>query len=63
LARRRGLRTQAPREITVILAAVLWVIGFADVILGAIALSGSLGEWSLVLSGGLLLLGSLTGGL
>jgi hypothetical protein len=47
----------------VILAAVLWVIGFADVILGAIALSGSFGEWSLVLSGGLLLLGSLTGGI
>jgi hypothetical protein len=59
MARRGGFRTQAPRELTVILAAVLWVVGFADVILRAVALPGNYGEWSLVLSGLLLLIGSL----
>lgn len=61
MARRGGFRTQAPREVTVILAAVLWFVGFADVILGAFALSRGYGEWSLALSGLLLLIGSLAG--
>lgn len=61
MARRGGFRTQAPREATVILAALLWLVGFADVILGAIALSGNYGEWALGLSGLLLLVGSVAG--
>ncbi len=60
MARRGNFRTQAPREITVVLAALLWIVGFADVILGAVALSGSSGEWALGLSGLLLLIGSVT---
>ena len=59
MARRGGFRTQAPRESTVILAAILWILGFAEVILGAVILPGGYGEWSLVLSGLLLLIGSL----
>jgi hypothetical protein len=47
--------------LTVILASVLWLVGFADVILRAVALPGNYGEWSLVLSGLLLLIGSLAG--
>ena len=61
MARRGGFRTQAPRELTVILATVLWIAGFADVILRAVTLPGNYGEWSLVLSGLLLLIGSLAG--
>lgn len=56
---RGGFKTQAPREITVILAAILWVLGFADVILNAIDLPGAYGVWSLALSGLLLLIGSM----
>jgi hypothetical protein len=43
---------------TVVLAAILWMVGFADVILGAVALSSNYGEWALVLSGLFLLIGS-----
>ena len=44
MARRDDFRTQAPREVTVILAAVLWFVGFADVILSAFALSRTYGS-------------------
>ena len=46
---------------TVVLAGILWIVGFADVILGAVALSSNYGEWALVLSGLLLLIGSVAG--
>ncbi len=61
MARRGGFKTQAPRELTVILASILWIIGFANVILGAVALPGAYGEWALTLSGLLLIIGSLAG--
>jgi hypothetical protein len=41
MARRGGFKTQAPRELTVIVAFILWIVGFADVILGAVSLSGN----------------------
>jgi hypothetical protein len=62
MGRRRGknrFRTQAPREGTLIVAVVLWLIGFADLILDAFTLPNNLGVWSLVLAGLLLVIGSL----
>lgn len=61
MVRRGGFKTQAPRELTVIVASILWIVGFADVILGAVSLSGNYGEWALVISGLLLIVGSLAG--
>jgi hypothetical protein len=64
MARRRGaFATQPPREVTLVIAAVLWVIGFADVIMGAFTLPSNLGIWFLVIAGLLLILGSLIDGL
>lgn len=59
--RRRGdrFRTQAPREGTLAIAVALWLIGFADLVLGAITLPNNLGVWALVVSGLLLIIGSL----
>jgi len=59
MARRGGFRTQAPREITLIVAVVLWLLGFASVILGVVQLPSNLGVWALVISGLLLIIGSL----
>ena len=62
MARRRGrnrFRTQAPREGTLIVAVVLWIVGFADLILDAFTLPNNLGVWALVLAGILLIIGSL----
>jgi hypothetical protein len=62
MARRSGFRTQAPKEATVLIAAVLWIIGLLTV-LGIVHPPNSLGIWSLVVAGLLLLLGSLIDGL
>ena len=56
-------RTEAPREATLIVAVILWLIGFADVILGAFTLPGNLGIWSLAIAGLMLILGSLVEGI
>ena len=44
---------------TLIIAAILWLIGFASEILHAVALPAGYGDWALVVAGGLLILGSL----
>ena len=63
MARRGGFRTQAPKELTLIIAVVLWVIGLL-VGLGVIPLPNpSWGFWALVIAGLLLILGSLFDGL
>jgi hypothetical protein len=62
MARRGGFRTQAPKEITVIISGVLWLIGLLAG-LGAIALPQNLGFWALIIAGLLLILGSLFDGL
>lgn len=62
MARRRGLRTQAPKEVTLTISVVLWLIGLLGG-LGWVALPGGLGFWSLVIAGALLILGSLLDGL
>lgn len=62
MARRGGFRTQAPKEATLMIAIILWVIGLLAG-LGVVHLPNSLGFWSLVASGLLLILGSLFDGL
>jgi hypothetical protein len=62
MARRGGFRTQAPKEFTVIIAAVLLLLGVLAEF-GTIALPNNLGFWALVLAGVLLILGSLLDGL
>jgi hypothetical protein len=63
MARRGGgLRTQAPKQVTVIISGILWLIGLLNG-LGAFALPNRLGFWCLVAAGFLLILGSLLDGL
>lgn len=66
MARRGGFRTQAPKEATVLIALILWLIGLLTG-LGVIHLPSNLpsnlGFWSLVVAGLLLLLGSVLDGL
>jgi hypothetical protein len=62
MARRGGFRTQAPKEITVIVSGVLWLIGVLAE-LEIIALPNNLGFWALAVAGFLLILGSLLDGL
>lgn len=62
MARRGGFRTQAPKQVTLIIALVLWLIGLLAG-LGVIHVPNNLGFWSLVIAGLLLILGSVLDGL
>jgi hypothetical protein len=62
MARRGGFRTQAPKQITVFISGILWLIGLVNG-LGFFSLPNRLGFWALVVAGLLLLLGSLIDGL
>jgi hypothetical protein len=62
MARRRGFKTQAPKEATVVISLVLWLIGLLGG-LGLVRLPNGLGFWLLVVAGLLLILGSLLDGL
>jgi len=62
LARRSGFKTQAPKEATVLIALILWLIGLLAG-LGIFHLPNNLGFWALVVAGLLLILGSLLDGL
>jgi hypothetical protein len=62
MARRRGFRTQAPKQVTLMIAGILWLIGLLAG-LGVLRLPNNLGFWALVVAGLLLLLGSLLDGL
>jgi phosphatidylglycerophosphate synthase len=62
MARRGGFRTQAPKQVTLIIALVLWLIGLLAG-LGVIHVPNNLEFWSLVIAGLLLILGSLFDGL
>ena len=53
------MRTQPPKQITLIIAIILWVIGILSTLLDVISLPNNLGLWSLVIAGLLLILGSL----
>lgn len=62
MARRGGFKTQAPKQATLGISVVLWLIGLLNG-LGTIHLPNSLGFWALVAAGLLLILGSLFDGL
>ena len=62
MARRGGFRTQAPKEATVLISLILWLVGLLAG-LGVFHLPNNLGFWSLVVAGALLLLGSVLDGL
>ena len=67
MARRGGgFRTQAPKQVTLIIALILWLIGLLaglHVIHLPSSLPATAGFWSLVIAGLLLILGSLLDGL
>ncbi len=54
-----SIRTYAPKQITLIIAAALWLIGFAATILKVLTLSHDWGLWALAISGLLLIVASL----
>ena len=58
----RGFKTQAPKQVTLIIAIVLWLVGLLGG-LGMVAIPGNYGFWCLVIAGALLILGSLIDGL
>ena len=62
MARRRGFNTQAPKQVTLLIAVILWLIGLLGG-LGVAAVPSQYVFWSLVIAGGLLILGSLLDGL
>ncbi|HSF43374.1 MAG TPA: hypothetical protein VLT87_26475 [Thermoanaerobaculia bacterium] len=62
MARRRGFKTQAPKEATLGISILLWLIGLLGG-LGVVHLPNNLGFWSLVAAGLLLILGSLFDGI
>ena len=62
MARRGGFRTQAPKQATLGISVVLWLIGLLNG-LGMFTLPNKLGFWALVVAGLLLILGCLLDGL
>jgi hypothetical protein len=62
MARRGGFKTQAPKQATLGISIVLWLVGLLNG-LGTIHLPNNLGFWALVVAGFLLILGSLIDGL
>ena len=62
MARRGGFRTQAPKQGTLLISIVLWLVGLLAG-LGTVHLPNNLGFWALVVAGLLLILGSLMDGL
>ena len=57
------MKTQAPKQITLIIAIILWVIGVLSTVLGLFSLPNDLGLWSLIVAGLLLIIGSLVKGI
>jgi hypothetical protein len=62
MARRGGFRTQAPKEATLVIAGILWLVGTVDVF-GPDIVPGLYGVYALIVAGLLLILGSLLDGL
>lgn len=62
MARRRGFKTQPPKEATLLIAVILWLIGLLGG-LGIASIPSQYVFWSLVIAGALLILGSLLDGL
>lgn len=58
-----AFRTQAPTQITLVLAVILWLIGFLGHFGVIPAVTGVVAFWCLAIAGLLLILGSLIKGL
>lgn len=58
-----GVRTNPPTEAALLISAILWVVGFADLVLGVIHLPDHYALWALVLSGFIMILASVVWGL
>jgi hypothetical protein len=56
------MRTQAPKQITLILVIVLWLVGLLTY-LGVLPIPSNAGVWCLVIAGLLAILGSLVDGI
>jgi uncharacterized membrane protein HdeD (DUF308 family) len=59
----KKMKPQAPKQITLIIAIILWVIGVLSTVLGVFSLPNDLGLWSLIVAGLLLILGCLIKGI
>jgi hypothetical protein len=57
------MKPQAPKQITLIIAIILWAIGISSTVLGLFSLPNDLGLWSLIVAGLLLILGCLIKGI
>jgi hypothetical protein len=62
MARSAGIRTQAPRGITLAVSVVLWLVGAAEMLL-EVELPYDLGQWALLVAGALLIVACLVRGL
>ena len=62
MARRGGFKTQAPKEATLIIAVILWLVGLLG-FLNMVDIPSNYDIWALVIAGALLILGSLLDGL
>lgn len=58
-----GIRTNPPTEAALLISAILWLLGFADLVLGIVNLPNNLGLWALVLAGFIMILASVVWGL
>ena len=63
MARRGALTTQAPREVTWIVAMILWAVGTAHLVFDVIGMQDIHAIYALVIAGLLLLLGTVIKGL
>ena len=61
--RTRRSRTNPPTEAALLIAVILWLVGFASTILGVVHLPNNWGPWALALAGLLLILASVIYGL
>lgn len=57
---RTGSRANNRRDFVLLIAVILWMLGFADVILGAVTFPNNFGVWALVLAGLLMILSAVT---
>lgn len=64
MARRGGFKTQAPKQATLGISVVLWLVGLlSGPVIKVFTLPNNLGFWALVVAGLLLILGCLLDGL
>ncbi len=63
IAMPRRLRTNPPTHAALLVSVVLWLLGVADLLLGAVSLPYNLGLWALILAGFIMILASIVYGL